>query len=67
MKVNLIKIKVINVENTNEAGTYTVNKKVLGSIEKQRDLSVQVKISLKVVAQVDTVTWLRRLKGCCSS
>jgi len=55
MEFNPDKCKVMHFGRFNVGGKYTVNGRTLKSIDRQRDLGVQVHRSLKVATQVEKV------------
>lgn len=52
MEFNLGKYEVLHFGRFNVRGRYTVNGKTMGSIDVQRDLRVQVHLSLQVSTQI---------------
>eukprot|EP00061_Rhincodon_typus_P001620 g15291.t1 len=55
MEFNPEKCELIHFGRTNLKAKYRVNRKIVGSVEEQRDLGVHVHSSLKAATQVDRV------------
>ena len=55
MEFNLDKCEVMHFGRSNTGRKYTINGRTLQSIDRQRDLGVQVHRSLKVAMQVEKV------------
>jgi len=70
MDFNPDKCEVMHFGRSNTGGKYTVNGRTFKSIDRQRDLGVQVNRSLKVAMQVEKVIEkalsLKIGKSCCS-